>query len=212
MEQSKSNDLQFFEKYFGNKPAVWCMQLWQTHRFKLVVTKERKTKLGDFSIRKHQAIITVNGNLRPEAFLVTYLHELAHLLTFKRYGNKVAPHGQEWKMCYTALLQEALDAGYFSEKVAPVIIQHIKKPKAATTSDQLLYHTLHADAGAGVITLAQIPDGGYFSFRGKIYRRVALRRTWCTCECWPKGITYRISTVARVSPISIEELQHGVAV
>ena len=50
----------------------------------LTVAKERKSILGDYRHRTHgkNHRISVNGNLNKYAFLITLLHELAHLLTF----------------------------------------------------------------------------------------------------------------------------------
>ena len=38
--------------------------------------------------------ISVNGNLNKYSFLITLIHELAHLLTFTQYKNRVDPHGR----------------------------------------------------------------------------------------------------------------------
>ncbi|HZH96128.1 MAG TPA: hypothetical protein VEY06_09600, partial [Flavisolibacter sp.] len=62
------------------------------YRVHLTVARERKSILGDYrhrhGTRTHR--ISVNGNLNPYAFLVTLLHELAHLLTFEKWGHKVS--------------------------------------------------------------------------------------------------------------------------
>ena len=62
------------------------------------VSKPRKTKLGDYRRpgRPHQPHrISINGNLNPYAFLITLLHEWAHLEIYQEYKGKVAPHGPE---------------------------------------------------------------------------------------------------------------------
>ena len=65
----------------------------------LTVARERKSILGDYRHRIHDKNhrISVNGNLNKYAFLITLLHELAHLLTFEKFGNRVMAHGKEWK-------------------------------------------------------------------------------------------------------------------
>lgn len=77
------------------------------HQYKvhLTVARERQSILGDYRHRTSQDHhrISVNGNLNPYAFLVTLLHELAHLLTFEQYGNRVQAHGKEWKTLFGKL-------------------------------------------------------------------------------------------------------------
>ena len=68
----------------------------------LVITPPRSTKLGDFKAdsRTGKMELTVNGNLNPFAFLVTLMHELAHLITHIEHGWNVKPHGTEWKSAF----------------------------------------------------------------------------------------------------------------
>ena len=102
---TKSKKITSFFDHFPPSVAEYCFQLWQDHPFDFIVSKTRDSKLGDyrFSPQKgHQ--ITVNHNLNPYSFLVTYLHEVAHLLTYQTYKNKVLPHGNEWKKAFHDVL------------------------------------------------------------------------------------------------------------
>src|SRR5689334_11996196 len=78
------------------EPVLSFLEHYHVH---LTVAQERKSILGDYRHKtpgsNHR--ISVNGNLNKFTFLITLLHELAHLLTFERYGNKVSAHGKEWK-------------------------------------------------------------------------------------------------------------------
>jgi hypothetical protein len=80
------------------------------YKVHLTITRERKTVLGDyrnsFADKNHR--ISVNGNLNKYAFLITLLHELAHLFTYERHGHRVQAHGQEWKNEYSKILAEFL--------------------------------------------------------------------------------------------------------
>ena len=44
------------------------------------------------------------NEFRPYQFLTTFVHELAHLIIWEKYGHRAAPHGKEWKQCFGALL------------------------------------------------------------------------------------------------------------
>ena len=79
--------------------VAYCFGLWQEIPFELKITRTRQSKVGDFTGKKDSRYqrITLNQDLNPYLFLVTYIHEYAHLLVFLRHGNRVDPHGQEWK-------------------------------------------------------------------------------------------------------------------
>ena len=61
------------------------------YRVHLTITKQRKSVLGDYRHpgRGANHRISINGNLNKYEFLITFLHELAHLLTFEKFSNRV---------------------------------------------------------------------------------------------------------------------------
>lgn len=69
------------------------------YKVHLTITRERKSVLGDYrnALAEKNHRISVNGNLNKYAFLITLLHELAHLFTYERFGHRVQAHGAEWK-------------------------------------------------------------------------------------------------------------------
>ena len=85
------------------------------YKIHLTITRQRKTVLGDYRHQTHVSNhrISVNGNLNPFAFLITLLHEIAHLLAFEQYGKKISAHGREWKNIYTNLLKQFLEHKVF---------------------------------------------------------------------------------------------------
>ena len=76
--------------------VVFYLQHYKVH---LTISRRRESILGDYrhahSDKNHR--ISVNGNLNKYAFLITLLHELAHLFTYEQYGHRVQAHGREWK-------------------------------------------------------------------------------------------------------------------
>lgn len=86
-------------KYIPQKAVGLASELIVSRNVQLVVTKARKTKFGDYSNPRRYGFhkITVNHNLNPHRFLVTLVHELAHLETWDEYRKTVLPHGSEWK-------------------------------------------------------------------------------------------------------------------
>ncbi|MBI5856830.1 MAG: SprT-like domain-containing protein [Sphingobacteriales bacterium] len=116
------------------------------HQYKvhLTITRQRKSILGDYRHRTHDYNhrISVNGNLNPFAFLITLLHELAHLLTFEQYGNKVAAHGREWKMIYSQLLKQFLEHKVFPPDIEIEIMASLKNPAASSCAEDDLLRVL----------------------------------------------------------------------
>ena len=50
-------------------------------------------------------------------FLITLLHELAHLLTFEKWANKVSAHGKEWKAVFGQLLAQFIEHDIFPDDI-----------------------------------------------------------------------------------------------
>ena len=104
--------------------------------FNLVIVKNRNTKHGDFRMLSegvHQ--ISVNNSLNPYRFLITIIHEIAHLVAFKDFGYFIKPHGKEWKSCYQKLITPFLKPEIFPKKLLDLLVHHFKNPKASTDSD-----------------------------------------------------------------------------
>lgn len=71
----------FVFPYFPAEAVSSMEQLLAQYRIRIYAKKRRHAKLGDFKpgtrVKPHQ--ITVNSDLNPYAFLLVFLHELAHL-------------------------------------------------------------------------------------------------------------------------------------
>ena len=84
MSKKKEKYRMVLSKYLPANFIEIVVELLVKHPVKFRVAKPRKTKLGDFRANRdglHQ--ITVNGDLNPYSFLITTIHEFAHLVTFQ---------------------------------------------------------------------------------------------------------------------------------
>lgn len=167
-------------------PAVdYCFHLWQEAPFFLKITRARQTKLGDFTSRhsRAQPRITLNFNLNPYLFLTTYIHEVAHWRTYRIYGNRVDPHGEEWRTMFTRLMEPVLWEEIFPESVLHVLRRHMINPKASSYADGELTEAFRKfDPGAErQLILRDLPDGTVFQFQGRYFKREQLRRTRVLC-------------------------------
>ncbi len=86
--------------------------------------------------------ISVNGNLNVYSFLITLLHELAHLLTFEQHGNRVQSHGREWKNIYGQLLDQFLKNKKFPPDIEKELLQSLKNPAATSCAEDDLLRVL----------------------------------------------------------------------
>ncbi len=178
------------------------------------ITRARATKLGDFrpSLRGGRHRISVNGNLNPYSFLITFVHEWAHLLVFQKYGRKVKPHGEEWKNTYRQLMQIYFDQNVFPSPLRNVLFRSVQKARATDTGDADLSSELKkfdpiTDSHSSEVELSQLADGSYFIHgRQRVFQKLHLRRKRYKCLCVASKRLYLFSPVATVVPASTEEV------
>ena len=122
------------------------------YNFKLKVKKSRSSKEGDY-MSPHDGknhVITINYDLNKYAFLVTLIHEIAHLTTWEKYKGRVNPHGSEWKSEYSRLLNYFLtkekvvseEKKIFPKEIFIALQKHMQSPSAASGSDLNLSRVL----------------------------------------------------------------------
>ena len=82
----KKDYLAIFKRFVPLEAANYCLALYQQYGFEFKIKKSRRTKFGDYQFEPAQQklIITINNDLNHYAFLITYLHEVAHLITFEK--------------------------------------------------------------------------------------------------------------------------------
>ena len=157
--------------YFVPPKSVQLLQCWiDDLNVKVVISSPRKTKLGDFKVKNQKMVISVNNNLNPYSFLITFTHELAHAFVFKKHKNKVLPHGVSWKLTFKSMLLNFLSPEFFPDDVLKVLSKHIINPKASTFSDLELVKVLRKYDNQSLLTISDIEEGGEFSLtNGKTF-------------------------------------------
>ena len=167
-------------------PAVdYCYRLWQVYPFELKLRKSRQTKVGDFTSRNQRSHhqITLNHDLNPYLFLITYIHEVAHLYVYIQHQNRVEAHGDEWKEGFKMLMKPMLDPIIFPLEILRELERHMVHPKASSFADSRLTQVLRKfDAVEDKrAMLSDIPEGSIFSFNGRYFKKGKLRRTRILC-------------------------------
>lgn len=170
------------------------------------VSKPRLTKLGDY--RPPYRVndphrISVNGNLNPFAFAVTLMHEIAHLYTHKTYGNRVKPHGEEWKSYFRQLMQPLLTKDIFPESISVALNNYLDNPAASSCTDEKLYLALeqYNDKSKEVSRVSDLEPGARFLFRGRVFRLEYKLRKRYRCIEIETNRQYNFSALAEISPL-----------
>jgi hypothetical protein len=181
------------------------------HHYKvhLTISKQRKSVLGDYRHAGHGGNhrISINGNLNKYEFLITLLHELAHLLNFEMHRNKVEPHGKEWKAFYSSLLVDFVSQGLFPADIEKALQKSIINPSATANGETELllvlrkYDTVKKNGYQHII---DIPEGAFFQTEnGKIFQKGAKRRKRFECVEIKTGLHYTFSPVTEVKLLTM---------
>lgn len=141
--------------------------------------------MGDFTCYPGKVpIITVNHDLDPFLFLITYIHEVAHLDVHLKYGTRIESHGKEWKFAFQQLMEPVLNEDIFPEKLLLGLKKHLRNPKASTFSDAKFTKLLRAHdvRQKDVVLLSDLSEGSVFGYHGKWFKKGKLRRTRVECR------------------------------
>lgn len=196
-----------FLKYVPEAAAEYCSSLHQQHNFYFIISQKRKSKLGDFrydSSKRPVYTITVNYDLNPYLFLLTYLHELAHLQVHLKYKNRVLPHGHEWKEIFTALARPVLHESVFPADLLRVLLQYFRNPAAsyygntAVAAVMQRYDSLQTIPHSGEVKLGALRSGEQFVFQHRLFEKIVLKRTRVLCKEVASGKHYLIHQLAIV--------------
>ncbi|MEH0154571.1 SprT-like domain-containing protein [Limibacter armeniacum] len=193
-------------KYMPVEAAPLGAKWIQDYKVHFTIKPKRKTINGDYRPpymgKGHR--ISVNGSLNPYSFLVTFVHEFAHLAVWEKYQNKVQPHGKEWKMAFAHLMQPFLNVGIFPDDIRQALVAYLKNPLASSCADPALYKTLkrYDKDQDQVVLLEDLPDGSYFSLEdGRIFKKNHLLRKHFKCTEKETERTFRISGLIQVKPL-----------
>lgn len=166
-------------KYLPEHAVINCFELIKVNNVHLKIVNERQTRHGDYRKAvngKHE--ITVNANLNKYRFLITLIHEIAHLAAFEKYGRNIKPHGNEWKLTFQQLMLPFIRPEIFPHSVLPLVANHFRNPSASSDTDARLAFTLKQfdERKSDVYFIHEVPNGSKFRIQnGRIFQKKGLR-------------------------------------
>lgn len=168
--------LEHLQRYLPANSGQLVLQYLHHYKVHLTITRERKSLYGDYrhATRDRNHRISVNGNLNKYSFLITLVHELAHLLTFQQFGNRVASHGKEWKQLFAFLLKDFLAGNIFPDDVKHALLKSLHDLPASSCADDNLMRVLkgYDNNTPDMVLVEQIPEGNLFALDdGRIFKR-----------------------------------------
>jgi hypothetical protein len=155
---------------------------------KIKIVNSRKRIHGSYRKPKTKAdchLITVNKDLNPYTFLITLLHEVAHLQAYVNY--KSLGHGSNWKNCFSALLKQFIALNVFPDDVRYALEKHIQNIKSSDFLDIFLTKILQkydkkSSLFQEAITLEELPEKSIFLFGNKKMEKQTLIRKYYLCK------------------------------
>ena len=180
--------------------VLYYLQHYKVH---LTITKSRQSILGDYrhahADKTHR--ISVNGNLNKYAFLITLLHELAHLFTYEKFGHRVMAHGKEWKNEFSKILAKFLLKKIFPADIEKALLQTLQNPAASSCGDEKLLRVLHNydEKKQGIHLIEQLAEGSLFKIKdNRIFKKGEQVRKRYKCIEIKTGKMYLFSPVYEV--------------
>ncbi|MFV1450469.1 SprT-like domain-containing protein [Maribacter sp. HS] len=166
---------QTLAKYLPELAVSPCFELIKNSQVHLKIVNERVTRHGDYrrgKDGKHQ--ITVNASLNKYRFLITLIHEIAHLMAFEKYGRNIKPHGIEWKKTFQFLMLPFIRPEVFPSQLLPLLANHFKNPKASSSTDARLSIALKQfdEQQSEKSYVYELPIGCIFRiYNGKLFKK-----------------------------------------
>ncbi|MFD0862743.1 SprT-like domain-containing protein [Sungkyunkwania multivorans] len=193
--------IEVLSKYIPERAVEQAFSLIKEHQVHLKIVSQRVTRHGDYrKLPNGMHMITVNAGPNPYRFLITLIHEIAHLVAFKRFGRLIKPHGVEWKQTFQQLMLPFIRPEIFPQQLLPVIAHHFRNPKASSDTDAKLSIALKRfDPANDKNYIFEIPFGSMFRIHnGKIFQRGNKRVKRYECVELSSGRVYLFSPNAEV--------------
>lgn len=192
------------EKYLPENASQFLYQWLEKKPVIIKIKSSRKSKLGDYKFfgesKTHQ--ITINRELKPEAFFFVLTHEIAHLMVRINFPPSAKSHGIEWKQTFGKLLVDSIHI--YSREIKPHILKHARNPKASMAADKALRQSLFMEEEQMGLLVENLADNQKFRLGKRIFEKGAKRKIRYICKEIPTGKMYWVNGQAIVDEILAE--------
>lgn len=181
-----------------------CTELIMYYKLHLHIEVERKGRYGDYSPHSgHGNRISVNHNLSPFEFLITFVHELSHHTAYLKYKHFHDPHGEEWKQEFRINMKPFLESDVFPYDLRAALAKHMLSPKYSQSADVKLLQVLkkYDHRKQGKLHVNDLLDGIEFVLKehpDSWMRKLKKLRTYALCESLDGKHKYRVHLMAEV--------------
>ncbi len=201
-KQEKS--FEFLDQFLPYGAYAQVAPFFQTHVIHLTLTNERASVLGDYrhptpDVPYHR--ISINANLNKYSFLITLLHELAHLFTYVHFAHRASPHGNEWKTQFRHILIPFMGKRFFPADVERALYSYLHDPSASTCTDPELFKALYRydERKPGFKLVDDVNINHYFETEdGEVYQKLEKLRTRNKCKHLASGKMYLFQGIMEV--------------
>lgn len=193
-------------QYLPEQSLERICELLERRKVAVKITGKRHSKLGDYRSPHNNTghRITINSNLNRFSFLITLVHELAHLSIWEKHRRRVKPHGKEWKAMFRELLMPFVCVENFPSEILPALKEYLRNPAASATTNTRLMKILKkfdaSAAGEKSFHLEDLSENAVFSIRGgsKTFVKGKQMRKRFLCRELNSKRKYLVSPVAEV--------------
>ncbi len=133
------------------------------------------------------------------------MHELAHLLAFEKFGNRIQAHGKEWKTVYSNILHSFTNKKIFPADIEDALQKSIKNPAASSCAEEDLMRVLrrYDERKKDVYLIEELPPKTLFKTEdGRVFEKGERLRKRYRCTEKKTGLVYLFSSVHEVKLIS----------
>ncbi len=208
MSLQRENYARKLSSFLPNGTEIYVADLIIETKTAFRISKKRKTKLGDYRMpvggKGHR--ISVNGDLNQYGFLITTIHEFAHLKAFENFGVRIKPHGKEWKAEFVKLFQPIFDLNILPVDVDLALTNYLKNAKASSCTDEALYRVLKRYDGKEAVLVEHLEMGERFRLNNIIFEKGKKLRKYYLCRNLMNNRQYRVLGVAEIEKHLTDEV------